>query len=92
VKVRSTRCEEGPIIAEAHTCDVGVAWSSVIIEHTGASVVNMERREKGEGFNEGDKTIEETTHIFSPVVMSHISRDRTHPAARYHPLAEKRMD
>jgi hypothetical protein len=50
----------------------------------------VEIREKGEGSNYG-REAEEATHIFSPVVVSYISADPKHPAARYRPLAEKRM-
>jgi hypothetical protein len=90
--VGSARREEGPIRAEGHTsADVGAAGSSGIVEHTGESMVNVEIREKGEGFDEGDKTIEETTHIFSPVVVSYISVYSRHAAARYLPLGENRV-
>jgi hypothetical protein len=51
----------------------------------------VERREKGEGSNYGHEA-EEATHIFSPVVVSYISADPLHPAARYRPLGEKRME
>jgi hypothetical protein len=50
----------------------------------------VEIREKGEGSNYGHEG-EEATHIFSPVVVSYTSVDISHPAARYRPLAEKRM-
>jgi hypothetical protein len=53
------------------------------------SVVNLEIRER-----ERDPDVheaEEATHIFSLVVVSYTSVDCPHPAARYHPLAEKRM-
>jgi hypothetical protein len=70
--------------------DVG-AGSSVIAEHTVASVVNMKIREKGEGSNYGHEA-GEATHIFSPVVVSYTSVISSHPATRYYPSTEKRMD
>jgi hypothetical protein len=60
------------------------------VEHTGESMVNMEIREKGEGFNYGHEA-EEATHIFSQVVVSYISVDTGRPTARYRPLGEKRV-
>jgi hypothetical protein len=53
-------------------------------------VVNVEMRGKGEGSNYGNEA-GEATHIVAPVVVSYTSVDISHPAARYRPLAEKRM-